>query len=189
MPARQTIMRVITVGFGLAAGGVYAATAGFLPIPGIGQTGDSTALVLSSASTGGGAGAAGSRAQILAAPATATPETAGAIADAAAPVPAPVPAEVPAPVQLAALDAETGDLAPAAPLPVPPPADQVQADPATPPAELTDEDVALSPLGLPCGMTLVATPGPAATVAIDILTPCRPELRVQIEHSGRPSPR
>lgn len=52
------------------------------------------------------------------------------------------------------------------------------------PVEMIAETPEVSPLGLPCGLSLSATPGPAAMVALDIMSPCQPETTVRIEHSG-----
>ena len=42
----------------------------------------------------------------------------------------------------------------------------------------------VSELGLPCEVTVTASPMPAAIVALDIMAPCRANVVVQIEHSG-----
>lgn len=46
----------------------------------------------------------------------------------------------------------------------------------------TDQD--LSPFGLPCGLSVSATPMEGARVALDIMDPCQAHSRVVIEHSG-----
>lgn len=43
---------------------------------------------------------------------------------------------------------------------------------------------ALSPFGLPCGLSVSATPTEGARVALDIMDPCQPHTRLVIEHSG-----
>ena len=54
-------------------------------------------------------------------------------------------------------------------------------DPAPEPATPT---VALSPLGLPCGLTATAEAMPGAMVALDIMDPCAPDTRVEITHGA-----
>ena len=43
---------------------------------------------------------------------------------------------------------------------------------------------ALSPLGLPCGLTVTTEARPGAMVALDIMDPCQGNARVVVEHSG-----
>lgn len=50
--------------------------------------------------------------------------------------------------------------------------------PVTQPAD----SVALSPFGLPCGLSLTAEAMPGALVALDIMEPCAPDARVTITH-------
>lgn len=57
-------------------------------------------------------------------------------------------------------------------------------DPLPAPSAPTSEDTALSPLGLPCGITVTATAMPAAMVALDVMAPCRTDASVTINHSG-----
>ena len=45
-------------------------------------------------------------------------------------------------------------------------------------------DQALSPFGLPCGLTVTTEARPAAMVALDIMDPCQGNARVVVEHSG-----
>ncbi|MBF9058710.1 hypothetical protein HKCCSP123_05890 [Rhodobacterales bacterium HKCCSP123] len=42
----------------------------------------------------------------------------------------------------------------------------------------------LSPFGLPCGLSVHSEALPGALVALDIMAPCRPDMRVEIEHAG-----
>ncbi len=44
--------------------------------------------------------------------------------------------------------------------------------------------MALSPLGLPCGLSVSAEAMPGAMVALDIIEPCAPETRVDITHGA-----
>ncbi|UWQ95861.1 hypothetical protein K3728_01025 [Rhodobacteraceae bacterium M385] len=53
----------------------------------------------------------------------------------------------------------------------------------TPSAPITEE-TELSPLGLPCDVSVSATAMPAAMVALDVMAPCRTDAAVTIEHSG-----
>lgn len=48
----------------------------------------------------------------------------------------------------------------------------------------TMTDQALSPFGLPCGLTVSTSASEGAIVALDIMDPCQPHSRVIIEHSG-----
>ena len=57
-------------------------------------------------------------------------------------------------------------------------------DPAPAPDATAAEDIALSPLGLPCDITVTATAMPAAMVALDVMAPCRADASVTINHSG-----
>jgi hypothetical protein len=41
----------------------------------------------------------------------------------------------------------------------------------------------VSPFGLPCGLSVHSEAMPGAMVALDIMAPCRPGLRVEIEHA------
>ncbi|PWK61666.1 hypothetical protein [Roseicyclus mahoneyensis] len=60
-----------------------------------------------------------------------------------------------------------------------------QGGPIPPTAETPREDaVALSPLGLPCGLNVSAEAMPGAMVALDIIDPCAPETRVDITHGA-----
>jgi hypothetical protein len=52
------------------------------------------------------------------------------------------------------------------------------------PAAGTLTDQQFSAFGLPCGLTVSAEAQPAAMVALDIISPCQPETRIVIEHSG-----
>ncbi|NKX45186.1 hypothetical protein [Roseicyclus persicicus] len=63
-----------------------------------------------------------------------------------------------------------------APVPAPLPDAAPQAAPAT--------DIARSPLGLPCGLEVAGTAMPGAMVALDVMDPCRPGMRVEVEHAG-----
>jgi hypothetical protein len=38
--------------------------------------------------------------------------------------------------------------------------------------------------GMPCGLTLHAEAMPGAMVALDVMAPCRPGMRVEVEHAG-----
>ena len=69
--------------------------------------------------------------------------------------------------------------APQAPA-LPQPGRLAQATEAT--TSMTDQ--ALSPFGLPCGLSVSTTAGEGAIVALDIMDPCQPHSRVVIEHSG-----
>jgi len=51
-------------------------------------------------------------------------------------------------------------------------------------ATTTMTDQALSPFGLPCGLSVSTTASEGAMVALDIMDPCQPHSRVIIEHSG-----
>lgn len=51
-------------------------------------------------------------------------------------------------------------------------------------AATTMTDQALSPFGLPCGLSVSTTASEGAMVALDIMDPCQPFSRVVIEHSG-----
>jgi len=51
-------------------------------------------------------------------------------------------------------------------------------------AVTTITDQALSPFGLPCGLSVSTTASEGAIVALDIMDPCQPHSRVVIEHSG-----
>ncbi len=44
--------------------------------------------------------------------------------------------------------------------------------------------IAVSALGLPCGLTMTASAMPAAMVALDVIDPCQPMARVTLSHSG-----
>ncbi|WP_306045995.1 hypothetical protein [Nioella sp. MMSF_3534] len=83
------------------------------------------------------------------------------------------PIETPAPAL--ALPVE----APEAPV-LPQPQRLAQASEAT----TTMTDQALSPFGLPCGLTVSTSASEGAVVALDIMDPCQPHSRVIIEHSG-----
>jgi hypothetical protein len=78
----------------------------------------------------------------------------------------------------------------AGPAPAPPAQPQAatpaQADGtrAPPIAEPPAETVALSPLGLPCGLSISAEAMPGAVVALDIIDPCAPGTRVDITHGA-----
>ncbi len=53
------------------------------------------------------------------------------------------------------------------------------------PGDTTEpEEVALSPFGLPCDLSVTTSAMPAAMVALDIMAPCQAEARIVIEHSG-----
>ncbi|WP_420396566.1 hypothetical protein [Nioella sp.] len=51
-------------------------------------------------------------------------------------------------------------------------------------ATTTVTDQALSPFGLPCGLSVSTSASEGAIVALDIMDPCQPHSRVIIEHSG-----
>lgn len=51
-------------------------------------------------------------------------------------------------------------------------------------ATTTMTDQALSPFGLPCGLSVSTSASEGAMVALDIMDPCQPYSRVVIEHSG-----
>ena len=46
-----------------------------------------------------------------------------------------------------------------------------------------DGDAATSPFGLPCGLSVGGEAGPGAMVALDIMAPCRPGMRVEVTHA------
>ncbi|MBY4894342.1 hypothetical protein KUL25_16415 [Rhodobacteraceae bacterium N5(2021)] len=56
--------------------------------------------------------------------------------------------------------------------------------PASAPTAPMTETTELSPLGLPCDITVTATAMPAAMVALDVMAPCRVGAEVTINHSG-----
>lgn len=85
---------------------------------------------------------------------------------------APVPVPIIAPMN-----------APVAPtLPMPGAARPERLAQADAPEIVTDQ--ALSPFGLPCGLTVTTEARPAAMVALDIMDPCQGNARVVVEHSG-----
>ena len=43
-------------------------------------------------------------------------------------------------------------------------------------------EISQSAWGLPCGLSVTATPMPGAMVALDVMDPCRPDARVEIRH-------
>lgn len=69
---------------------------------------------------------------------------------------------------------------PLAPMPIQ--ADITPAPPTTDPPR--DEAVAVSPLGVPCGLNVSAEAMPGAMVALDIIDACAPETRVDITHGA-----
>ncbi|WP_345229502.1 hypothetical protein [[Roseibacterium] beibuensis] len=176
MPS-SLIIRVSAVALGLAGGGVYAASQGLLPMPSGGA--DASQPVASTAGD-------------LLPPASAAPVTAAAAATdgplplalAVAMAPAMSEPQVDPVVEVAlteeAAAPDLRDLAAMGDGPTP------DAAPARIPdaAAVTSEDPQLSPLGLPCGLTVDATAQPAAMVALDILSPCQPDTTVTVEHSG-----
>jgi hypothetical protein len=83
-----------------------------------------------------------------------------------------------APVILSAQPAATPAPAPVPELAVAPePAAQTLPEPDGP-------AVALSPLGLPCGLTVTAEAMPGAMVALDVMDPCASGTRVEITHGA-----
>lgn len=50
------------------------------------------------------------------------------------------------------------------------------------PAPQPVASIARSAWGLPCGLSVTATPLPGAMVALDVMDPCRPDARVEITH-------
>jgi hypothetical protein len=66
----------------------------------------------------------------------------------------------------------------------------VPSDPISPPLAGTvivptsGEAPPANPFGLPCGLTLHAEAMPGAMVALDVMAPCRPDMRVEVEHAG-----
>ena len=74
-----------------------------------------------------------------------------------------------------------------APVPEPVPVVETAAEAEASEAALPAEDgpaVALSPLGLPCGLTVTAEALPGAMVALDVMDPCAPDTRVEITHGA-----
>lgn len=61
---------------------------------------------------------------------------------------------------------------------------QAAPNPATIIEPSSDSTVALSPLGLPCGLSVSAEAMPAAMVALDVMEPCAPDTRVDITHGA-----
>ncbi|MCT4683312.1 MAG: hypothetical protein N4A39_06230 [Roseicyclus sp.] len=55
---------------------------------------------------------------------------------------------------------------------------------ASAPLPSPEPDVPVSPFGLPCGLSVTGEAMPGAMVALDVMAPCRPGLRVEIEHAG-----
>jgi hypothetical protein len=46
------------------------------------------------------------------------------------------------------------------------------------------EPTEFSAFGLPCGLSIDATPAPGAIVALDVMAPCQPDTMITIAHSG-----
>lgn len=57
-------------------------------------------------------------------------------------------------------------------------------EPARAPSNLITESTELSPLGLPCDISVTASAMPAAMVALDVMAPCRADASVTVAHSG-----
>lgn len=74
-------------------------------------------------------------------------------------------------------------LAPAATV-VPASFDDPLTTPLAPSVAPLADSAGLSPLGLPCDITVSATAMPAAMVALDVMAPCRTNAAVAINHSG-----
>lgn len=96
------------------------------------------------------------------------------------------------PAGLPVMNLAVGTPESAGPLP-PVPAEAPQAPALTQPTRITQapadvgsvaEESDLSPFGLPCGLSVSATAGDGAMVALDIMDPCQPFERVVVEHSG-----
>lgn len=68
---------------------------------------------------------------------------------------------------------------PAAATDAPPPVTAAE-QPGAAPTEVQ----ALSDFGLPCGLGVSSSAMPGAMVALDIMDPCRPNARVEVEHDG-----
>ncbi len=116
-------------------------------------------LGLSAALAGTGAGAASDEAASAESPVVQMASGTGSMSETLPPVPAEAPA--------APILAQPGRLT------------QAPADVGS-----VSEQPDLSPFGLPCGLSVTATAGDGAMVALDIMDPCQPFERVVIEHSG-----
>jgi hypothetical protein len=169
MRSGSLILRASAVTLGLAGGGVYAASQGFFPMPG--GTSDTPATQAATSLLPPAPQAAASPAA-LGVPVIATPASEPTVA-----VMLPVSDDVPM------LDAMMVEAAPEAETPPARPLIVTEAAPEPQIAPMTDAP-ALSPLGLPCGLTVEATAQPAAMVALDIMDPCQPETALRVEHSG-----
>ncbi|WP_156945811.1 hypothetical protein [Roseicyclus elongatus] len=171
------ILRASAVTVGLAGGAVYAASQGFLPLPG----GNTTAP------------AAPAQAEVDLLPPTPAPTVPAAVTAAVVATP-PAGLQVPQTAVEAALTLPaTDDIAPdlaEAQSPLQNTADDLDPtpQPVMPPIPGPGPEIsqapALSPLGLPCGLSVTGTAQPAAMVALDIMDPCQPNAPVRIAHSG-----
>jgi hypothetical protein len=160
MVETKTVIRTVAIVGMLGASGLFAAKATILSGPSQAQTADATP-VIETASTPDVAPQMPQPPQISASADVQLPS------QAAVPVPVPVPAAAPAPV----------------PAPVPVHIARLAQETApVPSADTADTNV--SALGLPCGLSITATAMDGAMAAIDVMDPCQPNARVQIEHAG-----
>jgi hypothetical protein len=157
MSGRQIILRGAAMVIMFGGVGVYAAQSGL--VPGIGN------------------------AQTVPAPVTAAslPPVAAPAALPATPVAA-TPDMVPmAPATPAISDSADIMLPRQAPVPVTPPAAAELPVPVLP----TDErDPETSAFGLPCDVSVTVSAMPAAVVALDVMAPCQPDARIEVDHAG-----
>lgn len=61
---------------------------------------------------------------------------------------------------------------------------QVYTASASAPPPPPEAEVPVSPFGLPCGLSVQSEAMPGAMVALDVMAPCRPGMRVAVEHAG-----
>jgi hypothetical protein len=188
MSARQTILRASVLAFAGGAGLAVAMQTGLIATPGQAQQADPVILsagpstprveLQSDTTPDLSLNAGPVETEALAAPDTdvQTLVPAASDNDTRAPLPREEQAVDPvAPAEQA--------LAPQDPEEEAPPAPESR-DQATGPTAAPDTAHAVSPLGLPCGLTVASEAMPGAMVALDVMDPCRPDMRVEILHAG-----
>jgi hypothetical protein len=85
-----------------------------------------------------------------------------------------------------AVDAGAIDVRLPSPQPMPAPSAPPSPPLAAAPIPVAPEGLepAQSPLGLPCGLSVVASALPGGLAAVDIMDPCQPDARIDVRHAG-----
>lgn len=178
MALRKIITRTAAIGFGLAAGGVYAANSGLIPLPGLGSSGEPPmALAATMGTEAQGATAQAPVSERAPVPALLQARVAEQAPDA---TPIATPIAQAATVEMASLTEIVPDTLPDLSATIP---EAAPGSDAMRPGDLAPVEET-SALGLPCTLDLTASAAPAAMIALDLLAPCQPNMRVQVEHSG-----